>query len=86
MIKPKKVFFMAIDGVAPRAKMNQQRARRFRAGRDRIKKLRILAEKTGRTLKETADKHFDSNAITPGISYNCSYTINSFVLRNTIYG
>jgi 5'-3' exoribonuclease 1 len=67
LIKPKKVFFMAVDGVAPRAKMNQQRARRFRAGRDRMRKLRAIAEKNNQTLKEVAANHFDTNAITPGI-------------------
>jgi 5'-3' exoribonuclease 1 len=64
-IKPKKLFFMAVDGVAPRAKMNQQRSRRFRTAKE-AKEIREKAESRGEKLPE--EKAFDSNCITPGAS------------------
>lgn len=62
-IKPKKLFFMAVDGVAPRAKMNQQRSRRFRTAKE-AKEVREKAERKGEKLPD--EKAFDSNCITPG--------------------
>ena len=72
-IKPKKLFFMAVDGVAPRAKMNQQRSRRFRTAKE-AKELKEKAEKKGEKLPE--EKAFDSNCITPGISASCFKLVN----------
>ncbi|XP_072396590.1 5'-3' exoribonuclease 1 isoform X2 [Diabrotica undecimpunctata] len=63
MIKPQKVFVMAVDGVAPRAKMNQQRGRRFRSAADAAK-AEAEALKKGESLP--AEERFDSNCITPG--------------------
>jgi len=69
------------DGVAPRAKMNQQRSRRFRSvqedkekDEDKEELLKMLKEQNGGVLKEeTLDrmqkKTWDKNAITPGTPF-----------------
>jgi len=64
IIQPQKVFFMAVDGVAPRAKMNQQRARRFKSAREAAERYEINQKKAKEG--EIVEKPFDSNCITPG--------------------
>lgn len=65
LIPPEKLLFLAIDGVAPRAKMNQQRARRFCSALDRkTEHDRLSAEDP--MYAAAAQEPFDSNCITPG--------------------
>eukprot|EP01031_Cornospumella_fuschlensis_P013136 gene13136-16062_t len=59
-------MFLAVDGVAPRAKMNQQRSRRFRAAKEREALLAEYVAKFGELPKESS---FDSNCITPGTEF-----------------
>nr|XP_018918254.1 PREDICTED: 5'-3' exoribonuclease 1 [Bemisia tabaci] len=66
LIQPRKLFFMAVDGVAPRAKMNHQRGRRFRSAKD-AENSEKLAKSKGEVLPE--EKRFDSNCITPGTNF-----------------
>ncbi len=63
-VKPRQLLFLAVDGVAPRAKMNQQRARRFRSAKDSL----LLKEQLLAKGKEAPDL-FDSNAISPGTKF-----------------
>lgn len=73
IIKPKEVFYMAIDGVAPRAKMNQQRARRFRTAYEAEENLKKAIREGQQIPKEDP---FDSNAITPGTEFMAKLTDN----------
>ena len=70
-IKPQQLFFMAIDGVAPRAKMNQQRARRFRTALD-AERAREKAISEG--VEMPKEEAFDSNCITPGTEFMARLT------------
>lgn len=57
---------MAIDGVAPRAKMNQQRGRRFRSALTAAEQLKEAVNR-GEVLP--SEERFDSNCITPGTKF-----------------
>ena len=58
---------MAVDGVAPRAKMNQQRSRRFRSAKEAEQTAAEIVARQG-TLPDSVDR-FDSNCITPGTDF-----------------
>ena len=69
IVKPQGVCFMAIDGCAPRAKMNQQRARRFRAAQERQEAIKAQEMMAAADEDYEAEEVFDSNCITPGTAF-----------------
>lgn len=77
MVRPRKLLMIAVDGVAPRAKMNQQRSRRFRSAQEAAEKdaeaaefhRRMVANGERTDESSTLKKTWDSNSITPGTPF-----------------
>ncbi|KAA8914561.1 exoribonuclease 2 [Sphaerosporella brunnea] len=78
MVRPRKILMIAVDGVAPRAKMNQQRSRRFRSAQEAAEKeqdtadfIKLLEKQQGKKIDDSLKdkKVWDSNAITPGTPF-----------------
>ena len=63
-VKPTYLLYIAIDGVAPRAKMEQQRTRRYRSYKEKMM-IDDLYEKHN----EEKEPYWDTNAITPGTTF-----------------
>ena len=86
IVRPRKLLYLAVDGVAPRAKMNQQRSRRFRAAHDRELKRNEMAKQNQQLIEKGEvpihiDDDMDSNCITPGTEFmtKVSETLKQYV-------
>lgn len=91
-VLPKKLLFLSIDGVAPRAKMNQQRQRRFISAMElsskKSNKSKLVDQYKLKDLKipklieeENHKNEFDRNTISPGTPFmeNLSKYLAEFI-------
>lgn len=73
--KPRKILYIAVDGVAPAAKLAHQRGRRYKAASEKAgpngyidfsSNVEITTQEGALTSKPPTANIFDSNSITPG--------------------
>ena len=95
IVAPKKLIYFAIDGVAPKAKMNQQRSRRFRAAQEiqsgEIRRVKVAENLRKKGIHVPSDlinkKHWDHNVITPGTEFmeRVSNMLKSYIADNLVH-
>ncbi|XP_076050628.1 5'-3' exoribonuclease 1-like isoform X2 [Oratosquilla oratoria] len=88
LIQPRKVFFMAVDGVAPLSKMNQMRRGRFSVAWG-VEEQEQQAVERGEELPKEA--RFDSSCITPGTVFmdrldkQLQYFVSNKITHNRLW-
>ena len=80
-VKPTEKLYVAVDGVAPMAKIRQQRMRRFKSAVQAVEEARIRAEVRG--IPYVPTPRWDTNSITPGTSFMAKLTRELRVYAST---
>ena len=83
LVNPTKTLYIAVDGVAPMAKIKQQRLRRFRSAVQAEEEAKIRAEAKG--VPYNPQPRWDTNAITPGTQFMkaLSFALRQFAKTHT---
>lgn len=76
ILNPQKTIYLAIDGVAPKSKQNQQRQRRFRAAFEKMNKDKLSKKNNDTTFHAATGSTFDSNCITAGTKFMSDLSSN----------
>ena len=82
IVQPTNTLYIAVDGVAPMAKIKQQRLRRFKSSVQAEEEAKIRAEARG--VRYEPKPRWDTNAITPGTQFmkNLSAALRQYAKTN----